>query len=107
MSIERKSQLCRVVSLAWELVNRNGFCLCEALKTACANMNLHARMQKGIVKFYYQKVDGSIREAYGTLKSELVPEVKDSGRKANPTLQTYFDTERQEWRCFKVANLIH
>ena len=107
MSTERKSTLSRVFQMAWQFVKRNGFSLSEALKTAWANIKLHARMQKGIVKFYYQKVDGSIREAYGTLKSELVPDTKDSGRKANPTLQTYFDTERQEWRCFKVANLIH
>ena len=107
MSTERKSQLSRVFSLAWQFVKRNGFSLSEALKTAWANVKLKAKMQGGIVKFYYQKVDGSVREAYGTLKSELVPEVKDSGRKANPTLQTYYDTERQEWRCFKVANLIH
>ena len=107
MSTERKSQLSRVFSLAWQFVKRNGFSLSEALKKAWANVKLKAKMQGGIVKFYYQKVDGSIREAYVTLKSELVHEVKDSGRKANPTLQTYFDTERQEWRCFKVANLIH
>lgn len=106
MSTERKSTLSRVFSLAWQFVKRNGFSLSEALKKAWANVKLYAKMQNGIAKFYYQKVDGSIREAYGTLKSELVPEVKDSGRKANPTLQTYFDTERQEWRCFKVANLV-
>lgn len=107
MSNERKSTLSRVFSLAWQFVKRNGFSLSEALKKAWANIKLHAKMQKGIVKFYYQKVDGSVREAYGTLKADLCPDTKDSGRKANPTLQTYYDTERQEWRCFKVANLIY
>ena len=107
MSNERKSTLSRVFSLAWQFVKRNGFTLSEALKTSWANIKLHAKMQKGIVKFYYQKVDGSIREAYGTLKSELVPATKDTGRKMPETCQTYYDTERQEWRCFKVANLIY
>lgn len=107
MSTERKSQLSRVFSLAWQFVKRNGFTISEALRTAWANVKLKAKMQGGIVKFYYQKVDGSVREAYGTLKADLCPDIKESGRKANPTLQTYFDTERQEWRCFKVANLIY
>lgn len=106
MSTERKSILSRVFSLAWQFVKRNGFTLSEALKVAWANIKLHTRMQLGIVKFYYQKVDGSLREAYGTLKSELVPETKDTGRKSPVTCQTYYDTERQEWRCYKLANLV-
>lgn len=107
MSTERKSTLSRVFTLAWQFVKRNGFSLSEALKTAWANIKLHARMQKGIAKFHYYKVDGSKREAYGTLKSELVPETKGADRKTNPTCQVYFDTERQEWRCFKLANLCY
>ena len=106
MSNERKSTLSRVFNLAWQFVRRNGFTLSEALKVAWANIKLHARMQLGIVKFYYQKVDGSLREAYGTLKSDLVPETKETGRKAPITCQTYYDTERQEWRCYKLANLV-
>lgn len=27
-------------------------------------------------------------------------------RKKNDTVQTYYDTERQEFRCFKKANLM-
>ena len=63
-------------------------------------------MYQGIVKFYFQKVDGSIREAYGTLASHLVTETKGADRRSNPTVQTYFDTEKGEWRCYKIANLI-
>lgn len=107
MSTERKSTLSRVFSLAWQFVKKNGFTLSEALKTAWANVKLKAKMQGGIVKFYYRKIDGSIREAYGTLKSELVPATKDTGRKMPATCQTYYDTEKEEWRCFKVANLIY
>lgn len=106
MSTERKSTLSRVFTLAWQFVKRNGFSLSEALKVAWANIKLHALMQLGIVKFYYQKVDGSIREAYGTLKSDLVPETKGVDRKPNPTCQTYYDTECQDWRNYKKANVI-
>lgn len=48
----------------------------EALKTAWMNIKLKAAMKERIVKFYFQKVDGSIREAYGTLKDSLLPDSK-------------------------------
>jgi hypothetical protein len=65
-------------------------------------------MKVKIVKFYFQKVDGTIREAYGTLNTRLVPAIAGTdNRRKNDTAQVYFDTERQEWRCFKKANLIY
>lgn len=94
-----------VMTLAWQFVKRNGFSMSEALKAAWKNIKLQAEMKKGIVKFYFTKVDGTIREAYGTLKTDMLPEFKGSDRKANDTTQTYFDTEKQEFRCFKKANL--
>lgn len=78
----------------------------EALKCAWRNIKMRTMMMQRIVKFYYQKVDGSIREAYGTLKVDLLPRHEESGRKKNDTVQVYFDTEIQEWRCYKKANLI-
>lgn len=105
MATERRNQLSEIMNLAWQFVKRNGFTMSEAMKCAWANFKLKAKMQKGIVKFYFKKVDGTIREAYGTLKESLLPETTGSNRKHNPTVQTYYDTERQEWRCFKIANL--
>jgi len=106
MAQERRNSLSEIMTLAWQMVKRNGYTMSEALKTAWANIKLRAKMRKGIVKFYFQKVDGSLREAYGTLKESLLPETKGTGRKANDTLQTYYDTEKGEYRCFKKANLI-
>ena len=95
-----------VMSLAWQFVKRNGYTMSEAMKAAWANMKLMNAMKSKIVKFYFQKVDGSLREAYGTLKSELIPETGNNDRAKNDTVQVYFDTEKQAWRCFKKANLI-
>lgn len=106
MSQERKSQLSGIFSLAWQFVKRNGLNLQEALRLAWANVKLKASMKAGIVKFYYKKVDGSLREAYGTLKEALLPPTGESKRRPNVTLFTYFDTEVQEWRSFKLANLV-
>lgn len=107
MSNERKSTLSQVMNLAWQFVKRNGFNLSQALKAAWANIKLTAAMRQRIVKFYYRKVDGTVREAYGTLKESLLPSSKGvDSRKKSDTVQTYFDTEKSEYRCFKKANLI-
>ena len=64
-------------------------------------------MAVAIVKFYFQKVDGSIREAYGTLNENIMPATSgNDNRRKNDTVQVYFDTEVQEYRCFKKANLL-
>lgn len=92
--------------MAWQFVKRNGMNMSEALKAAWLNTKVRMAMANRIVKFYFQKVDGSIREAYGTLKSELVPETGNTNRAKNDTVSVYFDTEKREWRCYKKANLI-
>lgn len=103
----KKSDLRSIMQLAWQFVKRNGFELSVALKKAWQVFKLKAKMAKGIVRFYFQKVDGTIREAFGTLKSDLMPKIEGNDRRQkNPTVQVYFDTERQEFRCFKIANLI-
>ena len=102
-----KQFLSELMHLAWQFVKRNGFTMAKAMKVAWANMKLKLLMKIGIVKFYFQKVDSSIREAYGTLSDRLTPETAGNDtRKKNDTVQTYFDTEKQEWRCFKKANLL-
>jgi hypothetical protein len=105
--MKTKKFLSDLFKLAWQFVKRNGFTLSEALKIAWANMKLEMRMRAAIVKFYFLKVDGSIREAYGTLKEGIVPAITgNDNRRKNDTVRVYYDTERQEWRCFKKANLV-
>ena len=90
---------------AWGFVKINGMSMAEALKCAWVNYKVRAAMVSRIVKFYFLKVDGTTREAYGTLKADIVPPTGD-GRKPNATIQTYYDTEKAAWRCFKRANLL-
>ncbi len=106
MNTAKKNYLREIMKMAWQFVKRNGFTMSEAMKTAWLNAKVKAAMKERIVKFYFQKVDGSLREAYGTLKESLLPPTQGAGRKANDSLQTYFDTEKQEYRCFKRANLV-
>ena len=85
-----------VMTMAWQFVKRNGLSMSEAMKRAWANMKLKVALKQRIVKFYFQKVDGSLREAYGTLKENLIPATSGDNRKRNDTVQVYFDTEKQE-----------
>lgn len=96
----------QVFSLAWQFIKKNGYSLSEALKCAWANIKLRKQMTEKIVKFRFSKVDGTIREAYGTLMANMLPQSKGTGRKQNDAVQTYYDTEKGEYRCFKKANLI-
>ena len=106
MSTKKKNQLRNIMLQAWQFVKRNGMTMSEAMKTAWQNAKLVAMMKTRIVKFYFQKIDGTIREAYGTLSATLTPETACSDRKRNDTVQTYYDTEKGGWRCFKKANLL-
>lgn len=101
-----KSNLREIMLLAWQMVKCNGFAMAEAMKIAWRNFKLKTAMYKKVVRFTYNKVDGSLREAYGTLNEIFLPATNGTGRRANNTLQTYFDYQKQEWRCFKKANLI-
>ena len=79
----------------------------EGLKQAWLNTKLKKELGKRIVKFYFQKINGDIREAYGTLASDKIPAIAGTdNRKRNDSVQVYFDTEKQEYRCFKKANLV-
>lgn len=67
-------------------------------------------LKKGIVRFTYRKVDGTIREALGTRNLDIardalnicIPNPK-SGY-VNPT--AYYDLEKEDWRSFKAENVI-
>ena len=103
----KRENLSMIMTEAHRFIKIAGINLSEALKRAWANFKLAVRMRAKIVKFY-RKVDGSIREAYGTLSSRLIPAIAGTdNRKKNETVFPYWDTERQEWRCFKKLNLVY
>lgn len=105
MSTSAKNMMREVMVLSWQFIKKNGFGRSEALKVAWMNIKLRVQMKGRIVKFYFQKIDGSVREAYGSLSEAIVPPTNGT-RRNNDTCQTYWDSERQDWRCFKKANLL-
>lgn len=102
----RREQLSKIMRQAWMLVKVYGFSMAEAMKQAWAISKLRTAMSNKVVKFLYKKLDGTTRTAWGTLQSSMLPEGKGTGRKPNESLVTYFDSEKQAYRSFKVANYV-
>lgn len=103
----KTKDLSSIMTMAHRFIKIAGISLSEALRRAWVNFKLVKAMKKGIVKFYFKKTDGSVREAYGTLLERYLPASTATDRKKNDTTQVYFDTERQEYRCFKKLNLVY
>ncbi|TWP29352.1 DUF2693 domain-containing protein [Apibacter muscae] len=102
-----KTILKNIMIEAWKFFRTTGKEFSECLKQAWRNFKLVQAMKKGIVKFYFTKVNGEVREAWGTLNEKFLPVVSGiDKRKKNEFVQIYFDTEKQEYRCFKKLNLI-
>ena len=72
-------------------------------------------LPSGEVNFSYKKVDGSTREAVGTLKPELMDGANatdkkiEAGKKKHfvpPTVLVYWDLEAKGFRSFRKENFI-
>lgn len=53
----KTTDLSTIMRNAWRFRHITGVAFSECLKTAWANFKLKQKMLKGIVKFYYRKVD--------------------------------------------------
>ncbi|EHQ29000.1 SH3 beta-barrel fold-containing protein [Mucilaginibacter paludis] len=77
----------------------------EALTHAWRVIRLQVALTtQALVNFTYKKIDGTIRDAVGTLVNKPAP--KGGHRKVNHTLLTYFDLQQNDWRCAKIVNLL-
>ena len=98
----------RVMKYAWQLwrATKQQWRIC--MIKAWQLYRLAKAMRKGVVTFYYQKADGSIRKALGTLKDLPVGATLGGKKLTKPSYKTfaYFDTEKEAFRCFKIENLI-
>ena len=98
-----------VIEKAVLFVNYYNMDINDAVRKGIMLEQLRNRMVNGeMVKFKYQKVDGYIRCAIGTLQADVVAaNTKANGiyRKAQGTF-CYIDLESFGWRSFKEENLI-
>lgn len=66
-------------------------------------------LRKGEVNFSYKKIDGTIREARGTLDFNMIPEESHpigTGKATSDSLISYFDLDKNAWRSLRTDNLI-
>ena len=94
----------KVFSWAYEIDRVTGKQFAVCLAKAWALYRLKKAMKQGIVSFAYEKADGTLRKAKGTLK-EVRNLIKGTGKdKVNAF--PYFDTEVHAFRSFKIENLV-
>jgi hypothetical protein len=67
-------------------------------------------LNAGVVKFTFYKKDGSVREARGTRLSDpavVGPEyVAPKGNGSAQGVTTYWDLDKNAWRCFNTDSFI-
>jgi hypothetical protein len=97
----------RVFKMAYEMVKATGKSFAVCLSRAWALYRLTKAMKEGIVTFTYEKVDGTLRRAKGTLKG-VQAFVKGTAKESAENYKTmkYYDTEACGFRSFRVGNFV-
>ncbi len=90
---------------AHEIARKTGKTFAICLVKAWQVYRLRKRMAQGKVKFAFEKVDGTLRYAVGTLQEKFLGDVKGI-RKPNYGTLAYYDLDCKSFRCFRVENLI-
>lgn len=100
----KRTDLSNIMRRAWVLYRATGKAFSVCLSRAWALYRLIRRMRAGVVSFAYEKTDGSLRHAKGTLR-DVVALVKGMG-KETPSTVRYYDLEAVGFRSFRIENLI-
>jgi len=108
MSTNFRNSMREVMKNAHRFFKVTGESFSECLKKAWAVFKLARAMKTRTVQFFYQKVNGEVRQAFGTMRDEVIADkIKGNDtRKKNEDLLTYWDTEKESFRSFKKFNLI-
>lgn len=80
--------------------------MAESLKQI-SHTDLKKGLKTGSFKFYYRKVNGSLRIALGTLDLDRVPSLQQPKGGTSPGAKTsYYDLEKGEWRSVSESQEI-
>lgn len=93
---------------AWRFFRVTGESFSDCLKRAWQIYKLSKEMKSKTIEFFYKKVNGEVRQAFGTMKDEVISDkIKGNDtRKKNEDLFTYWDCEKEAFRSFKKFNLV-
>ncbi|HEY9222325.1 MAG TPA: SH3 beta-barrel fold-containing protein [Lutibacter sp.] len=95
----------KVFQRAYEILKSTGKSFAVCLSKAWALYRLSKKLfTKDEVCFTYEKKDGTLRKAYGTLKN-IAQLIKGTGQTNNSVFH-YWDLQAVGFRCFKVENLV-
>ena len=85
-----------------------GYNLNQSLTTSSMIELLQLQLMSGTAQFIYQKKNGELRKAFGTLLEKVVNNnINGCGvPRSYFNCQAYFDIEEQAWRSFKYENLV-
>lgn len=101
----KRTDLSTIMRRAWQIARATGKAFAVARLKSWQLYRLTKQMRAGIVRFAYEKADGTLRKAIGTLK-EVATLVKGTGRPDDGRTVKYYDVEADGWRSFKVENFI-
>ena len=101
----KKNDLKTIMRRAWTLFRSTGKAFAVCLSRAWALYRLTKRLTVVVVRFAYEKADGSLRKACGTLH-DVASTVKGTGRPDDGQTVKYYDIEAHGWRSFKVENFV-
>ena len=100
-----RKDLSKLMLRAWGMFRTTGKAFAVCLAKAWALYRLAIRMRAGVVRFAYEKADGSLRKACGTLHN-VASTVKGAGRPDDGQTVKYYDVEAAGWRSFRVENFV-
>lgn len=97
--------LSTIMRRAWAIARATGKAFAVALSKSWQLYRLTQRLRAGVVRFAYEKADGTLRRAVGTLK-DTAALVKGAGLPDNGQTVKYYDVEAGGFRSFRVENLV-
>ena len=106
--MSKQMKMSAIMKMAWMFVKNEGMTLGNAMRCAWRNFKLKMGMMAGkAVRFTFRKIDGTVRNALGTLAQAAINYIPNgNGRPAPDGVQRYWDLEAGGYRSFRKASLL-
>ena len=106
---KKLSPYCSMTS--WLLERQISSAVEETMEKISELDDLREQLHTRIVRFSYRKMDGSLREAIGTLKPSVLDKLSANTKPRRHTSGrsdciVYYDLDREDWRCFCPENFV-
>lgn len=108
MTTSIKNKMRKVMQLAHRAyqLKSSSMSWVECLKQAWQVVKLEAAMKTKVVEFFFMKMNGEVRQAFGTLQESLIGYTPNGKGYACKDCVKYWDVEKQAWRQMKFFNFI-